>query len=154
MNKDGKDGKCVDPSEAHPLCANYYGDLEFAPTDLIKAGLETVHGKIRAPAGRVRVNRVRSGPVTRFQPLNAESNNLLEELLRGPEVVEEPVTRQPPSARRFRPRPVATEDIFEAATAATLPPPQAHEASLPPTFSPLAPVGLRNWPQNILVNNL
>ena len=50
------DGKCADPEDV-PECANYYGDLKFEKQELVRAGVDPEAVGIKAPPGRVRVNR-------------------------------------------------------------------------------------------------
>ena len=87
ITTDGNDGKCTDPNDV-PECANYYGDLTFQPQELVRAGVDPEAVGIKAPPGRVRVNRPsniasRVKPVAR-RPKPTEdpiSESLLEELL-------------------------------------------------------------------------
>lgn len=39
ITQKGEDGVCADPSDV-PECANYYGDLQFQPEELVKAGVD------------------------------------------------------------------------------------------------------------------
>ena len=55
-----EDGVCADPADVAE-CANYYGDLQFQPEELVKAGVdpEAVGIKVNSAASRTRTsNRV------------------------------------------------------------------------------------------------
>ena len=39
INKENNDGVCADPKDV-PECVNYYGDLKFDPSELVRAGVD------------------------------------------------------------------------------------------------------------------
>ena len=39
INTEGNDGVCADPKDV-PECINYYGDLKFDPSELVRAGVD------------------------------------------------------------------------------------------------------------------
>ncbi len=39
ITQNGEDGVCADPADV-PECAKYYGELEFQPEELVKAGVD------------------------------------------------------------------------------------------------------------------
>ena len=104
----GEDGVCADPADV-PECKNYYGDLEFQPEELVKAGVdpEAVGVAVKAESvsrSRANSNRV-SNTFTEIQLPDYEDDN--DVFVEEPVLVPAPIVRnsnraQPP---QFRNRP-------------------------------------------------
>lgn len=58
ITQSGQDGVCADPQDV-PECANYYGDLQFQPEELVKAGVDPEAVGINVKTrGQISKNRV------------------------------------------------------------------------------------------------
>merc|ERR1711981_1146173 len=113
----GDDGVCADPQDV-PECSNYYGDLEFQPEELVKAGVDP-----EAVGIRVSSQQSRAGSNSRNQ--NRVQNSFTELQLPADPIPEEPIKTilparaQPP---RFRNRPAAVQLPTQPPTTTTTTP--------------------------------
>lgn len=73
-----QDGICADATEV-PECANYYGDLEFQPEELVKAGVDPEAVGIRAQASPARTSNRVSNTFTELQIPDEDLRDLLPE---------------------------------------------------------------------------
>ena len=105
-----QDGICADPEQV-PECANYYGDLDFQPEELVKAGVdpEAVGIRVNSQSARTSSNNRVSNTFTEIQINDRPTEEILPERLI-------PDLRATPVRFRNRPQPAP---ITEAPTTTT-----------------------------------
>ena len=103
-----QDGICADATEV-PECANYYGDLEFQPEELVKAGVDpdALGIRVNQPA-RTSSNRV-SNTFTEIQLPEDDLRDILPERVLPDVRANIPDVRATPARFRNRPQTVVTE---------------------------------------------